>query len=115
MKARPLAVSARDGLRLAALEWPGDPARAPLLCLPGICRTARDFAALARRHAGRRRVVALDYAGHGESARAADTVVAMRRARPDMGLVALPGTGHAPTLEEAVAAAALDAFIEAVP
>jgi len=283
VKARPLAVSARDGLRLAALEWPGDPARAPLLCLPGICRTARDFAALARRHAGRRRVVALDYAGHGESARAADprryapealirdvmdmmaalhlhgvvlvgtsfgglaamaigamrpaslaavalndigpeirpagreavleligtdpalpsleaatewlcrrhpplpaldgpgwrafaersfapgedglwhprwdirigrqavgaaagappdlwpffralarlplmlvwgeastllaadTVAAMRHARPDMGLVALPGTGHAPTLEEAAAAAALDAFIEAVP
>jgi pimeloyl-ACP methyl ester carboxylesterase len=68
-----------DGLRLAATEWPGDAGRMPLLCLPGICRTALDFAALAARQAGRRRVVALDYAGHGESARAADP----RRYRPE--------------------------------
>lgn len=72
MNGRPVALSARDGLRLAATEWPGAAARAPVLCLSGICRTGRDFAALAARHAGRRRVVALDYAGHGESARAAD-------------------------------------------
>lgn len=62
---------ARDGLRLAALDWPGDPSRTPLLCLPGITRTARDYEGLAARHAGRRRVVALDYAGHGSSERAA--------------------------------------------
>ena len=65
-------VSAHDGLRLAATVWPGDPHRTPLFCLPGICRTALDFASLAARHAGARRVVALDYAGHGESARATD-------------------------------------------
>ena len=68
--ARERHVRARDGLRLAALDWAGDPARTPLLCLPGITRTARDYEALAARHAGRRRVVALDYAGHGGSARA---------------------------------------------
>lgn len=72
MTGRRVEVSTRDGLRLAATEWPGERHRAPLLCLPGICRTARDFGALAARHAGRRRVVALDHVGHGESARAAD-------------------------------------------
>ncbi len=70
---------AHDGLRLAATVWPGDAHRTPLLCLSGICRTALDFAALAERHAGTRRVVALDYAGHGDSARASDP----RRYRPE--------------------------------
>ncbi|WP_052389354.1 alpha/beta fold hydrolase [Belnapia moabensis] len=69
---RRIAFSARDGLRLSALEWPGDPRAVPLLCLPGIARTALDFTGVALRHRGRRRVVALDYAGHGESGRAAD-------------------------------------------
>ena len=69
---------AHDGLRLAATVWPGDPRRTPLLCLPGICRTALDFAAIGARHGGRRWVVALDYAGHGESARADDA----KRYRP---------------------------------
>jgi pimeloyl-ACP methyl ester carboxylesterase len=69
---RRIEVSARDGLRLAATEWPGAPDRTPLLCLPGISRTALDFAAIGARHGGARRVVALDYAGHGDSARADD-------------------------------------------
>jgi pimeloyl-ACP methyl ester carboxylesterase len=76
---RRIEFSASDGLRLAATEWPGAADRAPLLCLPGICRTALDYHALAVRQAGARRVVALDYAGHGESARAADP----RRYRPE--------------------------------
>jgi pimeloyl-ACP methyl ester carboxylesterase len=67
--------SARDGLRLSALEWPGPPeggGRLPLLCLPGIARTALDFVEIGARYGETRRVVALDYAGHGESERAAD-------------------------------------------
>ena len=67
--------SARDGLRLSALEWPGLPdggGKMPLLCLPGVARTALDFMAIGDRHARTRRVVALDYAGHGESERASD-------------------------------------------
>ncbi|MBY0334623.1 MAG: alpha/beta hydrolase [Acetobacteraceae bacterium] len=60
---------ARDGLMLGALDWPGDPARRPLLCLPGISRTALDYVAVAGRQRGARRVVALDHAGHGLSAR----------------------------------------------
>jgi pimeloyl-ACP methyl ester carboxylesterase len=68
------AFSARDGLRLSALEWPGPPdgERLPLLCLPGLARTALDFVEIGARYAGTRRVVALDYAGHGNSGRAAD-------------------------------------------
>ena len=66
--------SARDGLRLSALEWPGPQGgeRLPLLCLPGVARTALDFLAVGERHAEARRVVALDYAGHGNSERASD-------------------------------------------
>lgn len=63
---------ARDGLPLAAREHPGPPQRTPLLCLPGLTRSAADFDRLAARMAGRRRVLALDHAGHGESGRPAE-------------------------------------------
>ncbi len=65
-------VSAWDGLRLAVHDW-GVESHAPaLLCLPGLVRTGGDFADLAARHGGRRRVVSLDYAGRGASGRAGD-------------------------------------------
>lgn len=63
-------VTARDGLKLAALDHAGPEGRTPILCLPGLTRTAEDFDALADRHARKRRVLALDHAGHGESGRA---------------------------------------------
>ena len=62
--------SARDGLRLSALEWEGPAGPTPLLCLSGVSRSALDFEEIAARYCATRRVVALDYAGHGESARA---------------------------------------------
>ena len=65
-------IRSRDGYTLAVLDWAGDASRTPLLCLSGIGRNALDFAGLAERHAGQRRVVALDYIGHGESDRAAE-------------------------------------------
>jgi pimeloyl-ACP methyl ester carboxylesterase len=43
------------------------------------------------------------------------TVARMRKARPDMNVVTLPGTGHAPTLTEAASIAAIDAFVAAIP
>jgi pimeloyl-ACP methyl ester carboxylesterase len=61
-----------DGLRLHCRDYPGDPARAPLLCMPGLTRNARDFAALAERLAGPRRVIAVDFRGRGESAYSKD-------------------------------------------
>ena len=45
----------------------------------------------------------------------ADTVAAMRAARPEMRVVSLPGTGHAPTLQEPAAVQALDAFLAGLP
>jgi pimeloyl-ACP methyl ester carboxylesterase len=60
---------ARDGMALSALDHPGDPHRTPILCLSGLTRTAADFDGLAGRHAPKRRVLALDHIGHGESQR----------------------------------------------
>ncbi|WP_368414836.1 alpha/beta fold hydrolase [Falsiroseomonas sp.] len=57
---------------LSAVDHPGPEGRTPILCLSGLTRSSGDFAALAARHAGKRRVVALDHAGHGDSARPAD-------------------------------------------
>ena len=82
MEARLRRFSARDGLFLAALDWAGPAGATPLLCLPGVARTALDFTAVAMRHRRTRRVVALDYAGHGESARAASPA----RYRPELVL-----------------------------
>ncbi len=61
-----------DGLRLHARDYPGEPDALPVLCLPGLTRNARDYDVLARRIAGRRRVLALDLRGRGESAYAKD-------------------------------------------
>jgi pimeloyl-ACP methyl ester carboxylesterase len=72
VNARRTTFRARDGLLLSVLDQPGPEGRTPILCLPGLSRSASDFATLAERHAGTRRVVALDHAGHGESARPAE-------------------------------------------
>lgn len=69
---RALRFRARDGLGLAAFEHPGPEGRTPILCLSGLTRSSGDFARLAARHAGTRRVLALDHAGHGASDRPAD-------------------------------------------
>ena len=57
----------RDGLRLHYRDYPGPGDRPPLLCLPGLTRNARDFAAVAERYSPRLRVLALDFRGRGES------------------------------------------------
>jgi pimeloyl-ACP methyl ester carboxylesterase len=71
-------ISGPDGLKLHARDYgsshmPGT----PVLCLPGLSRTAADFDVIARALAkgaanGPRRVVALDYRGRGLSDRDAD-------------------------------------------
>jgi pimeloyl-ACP methyl ester carboxylesterase len=65
-------VSAPDGLRLHARCYGRRSAPAlPVVCLPGLARTAADFEALAETLASDtkrpRRVVALDYRGRGQS------------------------------------------------
>ncbi len=63
-------VRVRGGLSVAVHAWGEMTDRTPLLCLPGLVRTGGDFDRLARRHAGRRLVLAPDYPGRGESERA---------------------------------------------
>ena len=67
-----IAVSAPDGLRLTVRSYgPRLAATLPVVCLPGLARTAADFHALASTLAADptdpRRVLVLDYRGRGES------------------------------------------------
>ena len=57
----------RDGLRLHYRDYPGNGDKPPLLCLPGLTRNARDFAAFAELHSPEFRVLALEFRGRGES------------------------------------------------
>lgn len=59
--------TAPDGLRLHARDYAGDAARPAVICLPGLTRNARDFAELAERLAGPRRVLAVNLRGRGGS------------------------------------------------
>lgn len=61
-----------DNLRLHFRDYPGDPARPPVICLPGLTRNARDFEGVARHVAGRHRVLCVEFRGRGESAYAKD-------------------------------------------
>ena len=56
-----------DGLRLHYRDYPGSSDKAPLLCLHGLTRNARDFAEFAERYSPERRVIALDFRGRGLS------------------------------------------------
>src|SRR5690242_6312598 len=63
-------ISAPDGLKLHARCYgPRTASGLPVVCLPGLARTAADFDALARVLAdgGARRVLAIDYRGRGLS------------------------------------------------
>lgn len=59
-----------DGLRLHYRDYPGE--GLPILCIPGLTRNARDFAAVADRLAGRHRLILVELRGRGESAYAKD-------------------------------------------
>jgi len=66
--------TSQDGLSLYYRDYDGPDATGatPLLCLTGITRNAKDFAALAAAHAGDRRIICPDYRGRGQSAYAGD-------------------------------------------
>ena len=66
---RERSMTSQDGLKLYYRDY-GDrsSARTPLLCLSGLTRNSADFADLALRHAGERRVLCPDYRGRGRSA-----------------------------------------------
>ena len=65
-------VAARDGLKLFVRDEGPTHGALPLLCLPGLARTGRDFDDLAARLAPSHRVVRLDMRGRGRSERAPD-------------------------------------------
>jgi pimeloyl-ACP methyl ester carboxylesterase len=65
-------IAASDGLLLHTLDYGGPRAQAPsprlpVVCLPGLSRTAEDFTPLATALAKDRRVLALDLRGRGRS------------------------------------------------
>lgn len=63
-----------DGLRLHYRDYPASSRgrQLPIICLAGLTRNARDFADLADRLAGKRRIIAVELRGRGESAPAKD-------------------------------------------
>lgn len=56
-----------EELRLHYRDYAGDAAAAPLICLPGLTRNARDFEPVATMLDGRRRMLAVNFRGRGES------------------------------------------------
>jgi pimeloyl-ACP methyl ester carboxylesterase len=58
------------GVQTCALPISGD--GLPIICIPGLTRNARDFAAIADRLAGRHRMILIELRGRGESAYAKD-------------------------------------------
>lgn len=63
----------QDGLELHYRDYPGRDDRPPVICLHGLTRNARDFAALAERIAGEWRVIVPEMRGRGESDYARDS------------------------------------------
>lgn len=65
-----------DGLRLHYRDYPasgrGPATKAPLICLAGLTRNARDFEPVAELIGGKRRMIAIDFRGRGESGYAKD-------------------------------------------
>ncbi len=64
----------KEGLRLHFRDYAGDPKRPPIICLPGLTRNARDFAALAQRLVPEWRIICVDLRGRGDSAYAKDSM-----------------------------------------
>lgn len=65
---RELFYTTQDGLRLFARDYGARASRAtPVICLPGLTRTSRDFDALAQRLGATRRVICADLRGRGRS------------------------------------------------
>ncbi len=62
-----------DGLKLHFRDYPGSDDRAPVLCMHGLTRNARDFERLAQHIAGPRRVIVTEMRGRGDSAYAKDS------------------------------------------
>ena len=60
-------VTVSDGLKLHYRDYPGSADKAPLLCLHGLTRNARDWAQFGERYSPGRRVIALEFRGRAGS------------------------------------------------
>ncbi len=61
-------VTLQDGVRMAYRDYgPRDASTQPVLCLPGLTRNSRDFHGIASILSDKRRVIALDLRGRGQS------------------------------------------------
>jgi pimeloyl-ACP methyl ester carboxylesterase len=65
-------IGAWDRLPLCVREWHAGDKYPPILCLPGLVRTGADFETVAAAIGDRRRIIAIDYAGRGDSGRDRD-------------------------------------------
>lgn len=66
-----------DGVRLHARDYPapvGAETLAPILCLPGLMRNARDFEDVAPELARHRRTIVIEFRGRGDSGHARDAM-----------------------------------------
>ncbi|WP_158922922.1 alpha/beta fold hydrolase [Acidisphaera sp. S103] len=90
-------ISAWDRLPIHVREWDGGDSLSPVLCLPGLVRTGADFELLAPAIGDGRRVVAIDYAGRGDSGRSRDVARFAPEAcvRDVMDVCAAVGVHHA--------------------
>ena len=61
-----------DGLKLHYRDYSGPASRTPLICMPGLTRNARDFEPIAELLGGKRRIIAIDFRGRGDSGYAKD-------------------------------------------
>ena len=70
-----------DGLRLHYRDYSGPASRTPLICLPGLTRNGRDFEPiaelLAKTPGAKRRMIAIDFRGRGDSGYAKDPMTYM--------------------------------------
>lgn len=66
--------TSKDGLKLHYRDYAGgSEGQAPILCMPGLTRNARDFEPLAEKFAGDFRVICVDFRGRGGSEYAKDS------------------------------------------
>jgi pimeloyl-ACP methyl ester carboxylesterase len=61
-----------DGLRLHYRDYAGPASRSPLIFMPGLTRNVRDFEPVADMLGGKRRMLAIEFRGRGESGYAKD-------------------------------------------
>jgi len=90
--------SSQEGLRLYARDYGARTSqKTPIVCLPGLTRNSKDFAALAGRLSIDRRVLCPDFRGRGKSEYAASWMdyTATNEMRDTFDMMAAAGVDHA--------------------